>query len=278
MPELPEVETIRRELEPLLAGRRIAGVSIGRPDIVGFPSAREFARQVPGHSIVELRRRGKYLIIGLDRGRELIVHLRLSGHLEVVPGAKKVEYERVRFDLSDGQVLAFAEPRVLGRVYFVETSRYPNTLTGMVKMGPEPIHPGFGYDYLSDSLRGRKAPVKSLLLDQKVCCGIGNIYSDEALFRARVRPSRPAGRLSTAEVKRLAAALRDVLNDGIKWCGTTMTDSRYQRPNGGVGSFQNHLAVFDREGEACRRRGCRGRIKRVRIGNRSSHFCPSCQK
>jgi formamidopyrimidine-DNA glycosylase len=278
MPELPEVETIRRELEPLLSGRRIAGVTVGRPDIVGYPTAREFARKVPGHSIIELRRRGKYLIVALDRGRELVVHLRLSGHLLVVPGPQQVEYERVRFELSDKRALSFAEPRVLGRVYFVETGRYPKALAGMAKMGPEPIHREFDHDYLAARLRGRKAAVKSLLLDQSVCCGIGNIYSDEALFRARVKPSRPAGRLSDDEVRRLAAALRDVLNDGIKWCGTTMTDSRYRRPDGRAGSFQEHLAVFDREGEACRRRGCRGRVKRTRIGNRSSHFCPTCQK
>ena len=278
MPELPEVETIRLMLRPLLVGRRIVRAHVRRADIVGFPDARGFARGVAGRTVTELGRRGKYLRMRLDLGKELIVHLRLSGHLEVVDRGEEVEYERVRFDLDNGKVLSFAEPRVLGRVYLVQQDKCPSELAGMMKMGPEPIHADFDAAYLRERLRGRTAPVKNLLLDQRIACGVGNIYSDEALFRAGIRPLRKAGRLGGAEVDRLARALADVLRDGIKWCGTTLGDGRYRLPEGETGSFQKRLAVFGREGEKCRRRGCTGVVRRQRVGGRSTHYCPVCQR
>jgi formamidopyrimidine-DNA glycosylase len=278
MPELPEVETIRLMLKPLLVGRRIVRARVMRPDIVGFPASRGFERGVAGRTIADLGRRGKYLVVQLDHGKDLVVHLRLSGHLEVVDQDEEVEYERVRFALDNGKALSFAEPRVLGRVYLVLQDKYPPALAGMMKMGPEPIDAGFDAAYLRGRLRGRTAPVKNLLLDQRIACGVGNIYSDEALFRAGIRPLRRAGRLGEAEVIRLARALTDVLRDGIKWCGTTLGDGRYRLPEGGAGSFQKRLAVFGREGESCRRRGCTGVVRRLRVGGRSTHFCPVCQR
>jgi formamidopyrimidine-DNA glycosylase len=146
----------------------------------------------------------------------------------------------------------------------------------MCRMGPEPIHADFTAGYLAGKLAGRTAAVKSLLLDQGVCCGVGNIYSDEALHRAGVRPTRRAGELVRGEVVRLAAGLRSALRDGIRWCGTTMDDKRYVRPGGRAGRFQERLAVFHRDGEACL--VCGATIRRVRVGNRSSHYCPRCQK
>jgi len=160
----------------------------------------------------------------------------------------------------------------------VTAGDYPRALTGMMKMGPEPIDESFDAAYLRDRLRGRTAPVKNLLLDQRVACGVGNIYSDEALFRAGIRPLRRAGRLGKAEVARLAKALEGVLRDGIKWCGTTLSDGRYRLPEGGTGAFQEKLAVFGRAGERCRRRGCGGLVRRQRVGGRSTHFCPVCQR
>ncbi len=278
MPELPEVETIRLMLKPLLVGRRIVRARAMRRDIVGFPDTRGFERGVAGRTIAELGRRGKYLVVRLDHGRDLVVHLRLSGHLEVVDQEAEVEYERVRFALDNGKALSFAEPRVLGRVYLVPQGKYPPALAGMMKMGPEPIDASFDAAYLRARLRGRTAPVKNLLLDQRIACGVGNIYSDEALFRAGIRPLRRASRLGEAEVIRLARALTDVLRDGIKWCGTTLGDGRYRLPEGGVGSFQKRLAVFGREGERCRRRGCSGVVQRRKSGGRSTHFCPVCQR
>ena len=278
MPELPEVETIRLMLQPLLAGRRIVRARVLRRDIVGFPDPRGFEIGVAGRRVTKLGRRGKYLIIELDHGTDLVIHLRLSGHLEVVGRNEEVTYERIRFDLDNGRALSFAEPRVLGRVYLAQRDKYPSELAGMVKMGPEPIHADFDAVYLRERLRDRTAPVKNLLLDQRVACGVGNIYSDEALYRAGIRPLRRAGRLGKAEVDRLARALTDVLRDGIRWCGTTLGDGRYQLPEGGAGSFQKRLAVFGREGERCRRRGCGGVIRRQKVGGRSTHFCPVCQK
>ena len=277
MPELPEVETIRRALEPELAGRTIASVTVARPDIVGYPAAvRAFSRALVGRSIERLGRTGKYLVLHLSGERDLIFHLRLSGHLEIVTGTRKPDYERARFSLSGARALSFVEPRVLGRVYAVRSGQYPPALAGMARMGPEPISTAFTRDFLAAQLRGRRAPVKSLLLDQRICCGVGNIYSDEALFRAGIRPQRRAGVLRKAEVGHLAASLRGVLNDGIKWCGTTMDDGRYVMPDGASGRFQSRLAVFGREGERCRK--CGSMIKRSRIGNRSTHYCPNCQK
>jgi len=214
----------------------------------------------------------------LDDGQDLVIHLRLSGHLEVVGRDEEVRYERARFDLDNGRVLSFAEPRVLGRVYLTQRDEYPPVLAGMMKMGPEPIQADFDAGFLRERLRGRKAPVKNLLLDQRIACGVGNIYSDEALFRAGIRPLRRAGGLDRAEVGRLARALKDVIRDGIKWCGTTLGDGRYRLPEGEPGSFQQRLAVFGREGERCRRRGCEGVVRRLRVGGRSTHFCPACQK
>lgn len=278
MPELPEVETIRRELAPELKGRRVTVARIRRRDIVGHPTPRALRERLKGAAFRGLGRKGKYLIARLDRGRELVFHMRLSGHLEVVGQDERPRFERARFELDDGRALSFVEPRVLGKVYLVEAGCYPPALRGMQAMGCEPVGDGFDRAYLADKLSGRKASVKSLLLDQRVCCGVGNIYSDEALFRARIRPTRPAGGLSSAEVGRLARSLRSVLADGIRWCGTTLSDGRYLRPGTQSGGFQRHLKVFGRKGEKCRRRGCGGTVERVKMGNRNSYYCPRCQR
>ena len=279
MPELPEVETIRRELEPLLTGRRFTGVEVSRPDIIGWPKPAGFVAGAVGRQINGTGRRGKYLVLALDRGYEVIIHLRLSGRLEVLPSRRAaLRFERIRFRLTGGRALALVEPRALGRVYLVEAGNYPPVLRGMTAMGPEPTSREFGAAFLAARLAGRRTAIKNLLLDQKVCCGVGNIYSDEALYRAGVRPTRPAGDLSPAEVGRLAASLRKVIREGIRWCGTTLDDGRYQRPGTEHGGFQHRLGVYGREGEACRGPGCRRTILRVKLGNRSSCYCPVCQK
>ncbi len=277
MPELPEVETIRRELVPLVVGKKVRSVRISRKDIIGFPGPRKFAELIADQRILGLERRGKYLIIKLDKDKELIFHLRLSGHLQVNRDADASRFERVRFSLSGGSALSFIEPRVLGRVYLVEAGQYPRILAGMERMGLEPIDSGFTVDYLTEKLRGRKAKVKNLVLDQRICCGVGNIYSDEALFRAGVRPTRSGSSLTRLELQKLTRSLQQVIRNGIRWCGTTLTDGRYRRPGNQNGAFQKHLRVFGREGLECRTTGCQGTIRRIRIGNRSSYFCPVCQ-
>jgi formamidopyrimidine-DNA glycosylase len=276
MPELPEVETIRRELAPDLNGRRILNARIGRPDIVGWPKAAELSNEIAGARIEQLERRGKYLILRLDKGRMLVIHLRLSGQLQVVrSSAGLLRFERIRFDMSGGRSLVFVEPRVLGRVYLVEDSKLPPVLKGLQAIGLEPIDRRFTARHLRELVQGRKAAIKALLLDQRIAAGIGNIYSDEALFRARVRPMRSASRMTEREFQRLAPALRRVLKEGIRHMGTTMSDSRYQRPGNRPGGFQNRLMVFDREEQPCRK--CGTRIRACRVGGRTSRYCPKCQ-
>jgi formamidopyrimidine-DNA glycosylase len=278
MPELPEVETIRRELEPLLNGRRIQAVRISRADIIGWPAPKQFADGLTGRRILRIARSGKYLILRLDRpGLALVIHLRLSGHLKVMSRRAPVQrFERIRFTLSGGKALIFIEPRVLGRVYLVDEAKLPPVLKGLQALGLEPIHPGFDAKYLKGKVGHRTASIKGLLLDQSIAAGIGNIYSDEALFRSGIRPTRPAHKIRRHEYPRLARALRDVLRDGIRHMGTTMSDARYQRPKGMPGGFQRHLMVFDREGRPCR--VCGTVIKSCRIGNRTTRYCPRCQR
>ncbi len=278
MPELPEVETIRRRLKPHLVGQTIVRAQVWRPDIIGYPDSATFQKKVAGHTITGLSRRGKYLLAELDQGWRLAFHLRLSGHLELTSDDEPARFERLRLELARGPSLSFIEPRALGRVYLDHRTDPAGPLSSLNRMGLEPVSSRFTDEYLADRLRGRRASIKSLLLDQRVCCGVGNIYSDEALFRARLRPTRAAGRLTHAEVRRLAAALRGVLHDGIRWCGTTLSDGRYLLPDQARGRFQERLAVFGREGKPCRRAGCSGTVTRVTVHGRGARFCPVCQR
>ncbi|MCL6466264.1 MAG: bifunctional DNA-formamidopyrimidine glycosylase/DNA-(apurinic or apyrimidinic site) lyase [candidate division WOR-3 bacterium] len=276
MPELPEVETIKRHLAPLLTDNQIKTVLVRRADAVGYPDIKNFRTGLEGKKIKQLVRRGKYLIIHLHPHGRLIFHLRLSGHLRVVENNDEIPaYERVRLVFTSGRALSFIEPRVLGKVYYVDGAGLPSVLQGLGRLGLEPIDRRFNGKYLREKLRGRRAKIKSLLMDQRICAGVGNIYSDEALFRAKIRPTRRANTLKPDEINQLAQALRAVLKSGIKWMGTTMTDNRYLQPDGARGEFQNQLRVFGKKGMPC---GICGRpIKRLKLGNRSSYFCPRCQ-
>lgn len=276
MPELPEVETIKRHLAPLLTDNQIKTVLVRRADAVGYPDIKNFRTGLEGKKIKQLVRRGKYLIIHLHPHGRLIFHLRLSGHLRVVNNNDEIPaYERVRLVFTSGRALSFIEPRVLGKVYYVDGAGLPSVLQGLGRLGLEPIDRRFNGKYLREKLRGRRAKIKSLLMDQRICAGVGNIYSDEALFRAKIRPTRRANTLKPDEINQLAQALRAVLKSGIKWMGTTMTDNRYLQPDGARGEFQNQLRVFGKKGMPCDI--CGRPIKRLKLGNRSSYFCPRCQ-
>ena len=293
MPELPEVETIVRELRPHVLNRRITKVEILRPDCVGYPSVDKFQKGITDKTITDLTRKGKYLIFHLkhqkgkiatrigrmttedDKKESMIIHLRLSGQLLVFNTNKKLipKFERIRFYLSGQKTLSFIEPRVLGRAYWVKDQNIPDVLKGLKNLGLEPIDKKFNYHYLYSKIKGRKAPIKNLLLDQSIALGVGNIYSDEALFIAGIYPLRRVNTLKECDVKKLARALRHVIKSGIESKGTTVSD--YLRPDGSEGTYQFRSFVFDREGEPCRI--CKTIIKFAKIGNRRTRFCPKCQ-
>lgn len=275
MPELPEVETIRRHLTPLIINRVVADVVIRRQDIIGFPAPRLFRSRILGQRILLVTRKGKYLLFPLTHGWLLVIHLRLSGHLRLMDNGDCFKYERLRLILDNDRALIFIEPRVLGRVYLVRDGNLPGALAGLKQMGVEPLSPRFTTDYLAGLLKARRAPIKSLLLNQRICAGVGNIYSDEALFSAGINPTRLGGSLTRSDIARLVGSLRMVLKAGIRSLGTTMRDERYQLPDGGKGKYQERFIVFNREGSPCR--VCGTKIRRIKISNRSSYYCPKCQ-
>jgi len=274
MPELPEVETIRRELKPRITNQRITGCTVLREDVIGCPSAKVFCKSVTNETILDVVRKAKYLILQLTSNKKLIFHLRLSGTLYLRDRDMPAErFTRVIIALEKYQ-LFFREPRVLGRVYLLEEKDTPQVPKGLYTLGHEPLSHEFDYEYFRNKIRGRKAHIKSLLLNQTICAGVGNIYSDEALFHAGIRPLRRARRVTTKETEKLLIALRKVLQKAVDSFGTSVGD--YTRTDGSNGSFQNFLYVYGREGEPCR--ACGTSIVVRKIGNRSTRYCPKCQK
>lgn len=274
MPELPEVETIRRELHPKIKNQRIVGCIILRPDVVAHPKPGAFCKSLIGEKIIDVTRRAKYLILELTNNKRLIFHLRLSGTMVLVPlQAEPEKFSRIVLKLENQQLL-FKEPRVLGRAYLLKGEEKPANMKGFFNLGCEPISKDFNADYLRQKIRHRKARIKSLLLDQNICAGMGNIYSDEALFRAGIRPMRRANRITQKEMSRLSKSLRDVIDEGIQNFGTSVSD--YTRTDGKDGNFQNFLCVYGREDEPCRKCGTKIAVKK--IGNRSTRYCPKCQE
>ncbi|OGC43259.1 DNA-formamidopyrimidine glycosylase [candidate division WOR-3 bacterium RBG_13_43_14] len=274
MPELPEVETIKRELEPLITGQKIKECVVLRKDVIAFPSFQNFRRSLLNNKITNVKRIAKYLIIELDPDRSLIFHLRLSGALIVRPLNTGFErFTRLALKL-DKCWLLFVEPRVLGRVYLLNSNDKPACLKGFYRLSPEPLSRAFSKRYFQNQIKKRKAIIKAILLNQDICAGVGNIYSDEALFRAGIRPTRRANNLTYDEIEKLRIALRSVLRDGIKHLGTSVSD--YRRTDGKKGNFQKMLFAYGREGEPCRR--CGSEIQLKKIGNRGTRYCPRCQK
>jgi len=270
MPELPEVQTILDALTPLILNQEIQQVTALWPPVVDRPDLLMFKAWMQGRRVVEVGRRGKYMLFRLDDERWLIMHLRMTGKVRVVEADEALRpHDRLIFHLVDGREWRFEDQRKFGRVYLVED---PQEVVG--KLGPEPLGPDFTTDYLTATLARRSAPIKSLLLDQRVVAGIGNIYADEALFRARIHPLRAGSSLTPAEREALVSAVKAVLTQALSEMGTTLRD--YRRPDGSVGSFQNSLQVFRRTGEPCP--SCGAPIQRIVVGGRSTHFCPREQK
>jgi len=270
MPELPEVETVVRGLQSLV-GRRVERVEVRWRRTVAAPSPQAFARRLAGRRIEEVRRRGKWVVIGLDRGWFLLVHLRMSGWLQVkAEGAAEDPYARVVLCLDDGRRLVFSDPRKLGRMVLTDD---PMEVLG--GLGPEPLDEGFTVERLAQRLAGRQARLKPLLLDQRFLAGLGNIYANEALWRAGLHPLRSAGSLSPEEVARLHRAIRLVLQEAIARRGTTLEDGRYVGVDGRPGGFASRLRVHGRASEPCPR--CGTPVVRIVVCGRGTYFCPTCQ-
>ena len=271
MPELPEVETVRRGIEPHVVGRTIERVVV-RDRRLRWPIIRGFEKKLAGRKIRAVDRRGKYLLLDLG-GDRVILHLGMTGRLSLIkPGREVLKHDHLDLELSGQLVLRFNDPRRFGAALWWPASHATHML--LKNMGPEPLLDGFSAEYLAKLARGRSAPVKNFLMDGRVVVGVGNIYAVEALFRAGIRPMRPAGRVTRAEYDKLVRAVRDVLNDAIAAGGTTFRD--FLDSNGEPGYFVQKLFVYDRAGQPCRK--CKTPIKRLVIGQRSSYYCPKCQK
>jgi formamidopyrimidine-DNA glycosylase len=273
VPELPEVETVRRGLINSLVGQKIAGVEVLRPQSIGSPLSADFEQSLLGHSVVDVSRRGKYLLIHLDRGAHLGVHLRMSGRLLVTsPDQPLGPHVRVRIFL-DQLELRFEDMRVFGRLWYVPQGKaIEAVITGLQHLGPEPLDNFSGKD-LADRLKKRTQPIKTTLLDQGVVAGIGNIYADESLFGANINPLRPAQSLTLAELDTLTTVIQSTLSRAIALGGSTLRD--YTDSRGVNGNYQEEAWVYARKGAPCR--VCGTLVERIRLAGRSTHFCPHCQ-
>jgi len=274
VPELPEVETVRRRLAPGLEGRLFVRVEIGDGRLVRPYEPEAVAAELVGERVSAVERRGKYLIFRFETGRALLIHLRMTGSLRHAPGGSLEDdpHRRAVVRLDDGSDVAYRDVRRFGTWLLLE----PGELDGYIaaRLGPEPLLPSFTAKVLGSLLAKRKAPLKSVLLDQKAIAGLGNIYVDEALWRSELHPRRPAGELDAKELSRLHRNIRRVLELGLARQGATLRD--YATPDGGSGSMQHEFKVYGRSGEPCPR--CGTPIERSVLGGRGTWTCPSCQR
>lgn len=286
MPELPEVETVRRGLTPVMQGRVIVHADIRRPDL-RWPFPERMAERLTGARVERLNRRSKYILMDLDRGETLIVHLGMSGRMLIAepsgsttPGAfhhhhpAPAKHDHVVFDMEDGTRISFNDARRFGAMDLVATDALDEHKLIAV-LGPEPFDNMFSETYLAAKLAGRATPIKSALLDQRIVAGLGNIYVCEALWRAGISPTRQARDITSRQIATLTRIIRDVLNDAIAAGGSSLRD--YRQADGELGYFQHSFAVYGREGEPCRTPGCAAPIERLVQSGRSSFHCPVCQ-
>ncbi|GIL02839.1 MAG: formamidopyrimidine-DNA glycosylase [Alphaproteobacteria bacterium] len=296
MPELPEVETVRRGLAAVMEGATIGSVELNRADL-RFPFPDGFAARLTGRRITALGRRAKYLLADLDDRQVLVMHLGMSGSFRItrgtderVPGAfhheraRDARHDHVVFRLrrnDEAVTVVYNDPRRFGFMDLVARDRLDSHAL-FAKLGLEPTGDAFDAAAVARLFAGRTAPLKAALIDQRLIAGLGNIYVCEALWQAGLSPQRPAGSIARADgrpgaaCRRLAAAVRDVINRAIAAGGSTIRDHRLA--DGSLGYFQHEFRVYDREGEACRRAGCAGTVRRIVQSGRSTFFCPSCQR
>ncbi|MBP6546021.1 MAG: bifunctional DNA-formamidopyrimidine glycosylase/DNA-(apurinic or apyrimidinic site) lyase [Phenylobacterium sp.] len=287
MPELPEVETVRRGLAPVLEGQRLSRVEARRPDL-RFPFPEDFVQRLTGATIQRLERRAKYLMGVLDRGETLVMHLGMSGRFEIArpegtlrPGEfvyasdPDPKHAHVVFDTEAGGRVTYYDPRRFGYMALIETATLEDH-PWFAGLGPEPLGPDFNAERLKGAFAGRKQGPKTLLLDQRVVAGLGNIYVCEALNRARLSPFKPAGSIPARKLPGLVTIIREVLEEAIEAGGSTLRD--YASADGALGYFQHRFRAYGREGQPCLNDGCKGAIAREVQAGRSTFFCPVCQK
>ncbi len=283
MPELPEVETVRRGLAPVMEGRVIAAAQVNRPDL-RWPFPPRMAERLTGARVERLRRRSKYILADLSTGETLLIHLGMSGRMLVSgdplgrfvhdhPAPEK--HDHVVFDMEGGARITFNDPRRFGAMDLMATDG-AEAHKLLAVLGPEPLGNDFHEDHLVAAFRGKMTPVKAALLDQGIVAGLGNIYVCEALFRAGIHPGRRAGRIGAARVAGLVPVIRQVLDEAIAAGGSSLRD--FRQADGELGYFQHAFDVYGREGGACRRPGCDGTIRRIVQSGRSSFFCAQCQR
>lgn len=273
MPELPEIEVLRRSLAPRLTGRRIERVEVLSPALREPLDRRVLARRLAGRAVTALRRRGKYLLIDVEGGSTLVVHLGMSGRLTLVPAATPREpHEHLVLRLDTGERLRLRDPRRFGLAFAAATAGLAED-PHFAQLGPEPLDPPLDGAALAGIAAGLSAPVKAFLMDASRLVGVGNIYATEALFRAGIHPARSVARISAGRWARLAAAVVEVLELAIRAGGTTLND--FADGGGNAGYFQIELAVYGRAGEPCPR--CGAAVRRLVQSNRSSFYCPRCQ-
>jgi formamidopyrimidine-DNA glycosylase len=274
VPELPEVETIRTHLAPLLEGRRIERARILDERLTRPFDPAAVARDLEGERIAAVERRGKYLVVRFESGRVLLIHLRMTGSLRHAARGELPDdaHQRAVFSLDDGSDVAYRDVRRFGTWLVLEAPEVDDYLGA--RLGHEPLGPDFTARELGSRLAGRRAPVKALLLDQRVIAGVGNIYADEALWRARVHPLRPGGELTPPELRRLHRGVREALQVGIDRQGSTL--SEYATPDGARGRMQHEFRVYGRGGEPCFR--CGTPIEKIRAAGRGTWYCPRCQR
>jgi formamidopyrimidine-DNA glycosylase len=274
VPELPEVETIRRRLEPHLVGRRLDRVEIHDPRLVRPLEPAAVAAELEGERVAALDRRGKYLIVRFESGRALLIHLRMTGSLRRAAGETLADdpHRRAVVRLDDGSDVAYRDVRRFGTWLLLE----PPELGPYIdhRLGREPLDRAFTKRRLAERLQERRAPLKAALLDQRTVAGLGNIYVDETLWRARLHPLRPAGTLDDDELTRLHRAVRQALQAGIRRQGASLRD--YSTPDGGRGRMQHEFKVYGRAGEPCER--CGTPVDKIRAAGRGTWYCPSCQR
>ncbi|MGD0418589.1 MAG: bifunctional DNA-formamidopyrimidine glycosylase/DNA-(apurinic or apyrimidinic site) lyase [Xanthobacteraceae bacterium] len=293
MPELPEVETVRRGLEPAMQGARFAKVEVHRGDL-RWPLPKDFRERLQGKTVTGLGRRAKYLLADLSSGDVLLMHLGMSGSFHVFRNAggkalgryhhergQHAAHDHVVFHMSSGAIVTFNDPRRFGSMKIVARQKLEAEPL-LNRLGPEPLGNAFDAAMLASACRGKKTSLKAALSDQRVVAGLGNIYVCEALHRARLSPKRVASSIAgrtgapNERAAHLVEGIKAVLRDAIEAGGSSLRD--HKRPDGDLGAFQHHFRVYDREGEKCPTPGCRGTVRRIVQNGRSTFYCPVCQK